>query len=756
MPKVVSETNAGEPIVEIRGVRLVLRDGATHFSRILVCSKCGREVPGAPILNAGELGRAPHPVVCQECVRSAAPPSIVPRHRTVDAPMEHVEPPPDTASADVAVIEAPPAPTMVVLERRLSEMAEQLTAKWGEWEAVHDGPVRETRDEVRSLTTTAKELARAQEDLERVINGVVERLGRGGPDGSRLEALEGRMNRAAERLKERVEDHQSELRSHLDAQLTQLHAEIEDQGRRAASDRERAQGQHSELRSDLGADLSQFRAAVEDVARRAPADVERAEELRAGVDAQLTRVRAELSQHAERAASDVAALRLHTDELARDRQGLRERVEDLCTRVDQDPYGPRMAAVEAALAGVQRALKAETARAHSDGAKVDAAGNALDAINQRVHGLQQQLDDQASRTAAGAARLDEVAAALQDVPEELDRRLEQTIAEEARRLEALDARLHELDGRLDANTARLGSGAQRVEDWLARIDEQVNQRLDRLAERAARTAPDGRRLEALEQRLQEVVARLDELAETRRVAVQRAVRAGVSEARSMEDGTERRNAVRLDALERSTAQQSAQLSEVGDLQTVLDVGLGELRSQIAAVREAAEQAAQRDRRLETLVELPELPELPVEPERGRRGRKSADTSPQLAALATAVQKLAREHQQVRVAVATLGTDADVALRASTRASAQASAVRPLRDDIRALREELESQGAALAALRRSVRELRPPLPAKAVAKRVTETTKATQPAKATKVVKAAKAVKAAKPAVKATKATKKG
>ena len=46
LPKVVGETSAGDPIVEVRSVRLVLRAGAHHFSRVTTCSRCGREVPG--------------------------------------------------------------------------------------------------------------------------------------------------------------------------------------------------------------------------------------------------------------------------------------------------------------------------------------------------------------------------------------------------------------------------------------------------------------------------------------------------------------------------------------------------------------------------------------------------------------------------------------------------------------------------------------------------------------------------------------
>jgi LmbE family N-acetylglucosaminyl deacetylase len=97
-------------------------------------------------------------------------------------------------------------------------------------------------------------------------------------------------------------------------------------------------------------------------------------------------------------------------------------------------------------------------------------------------------------------------------------------------------------------------------------------------------------------------------------------------------------------------------------------------------------------------------------------------STQLDGISAALQRLLREHDQVRVAVATLGNEAETATRASIRASAQASAVAPMRDDVRALRAELDAQRAAIRALTKSVEALRSPAPAK----RATKATKATK------------------------------
>src|SRR5215210_903348 len=70
-PKVVDHRENGDPVFEVRSVRLVLRDNADHFNRLAQCSKCGREVPGAPVLSQADLTRPSHSVICKECVRNA-------------------------------------------------------------------------------------------------------------------------------------------------------------------------------------------------------------------------------------------------------------------------------------------------------------------------------------------------------------------------------------------------------------------------------------------------------------------------------------------------------------------------------------------------------------------------------------------------------------------------------------------------------------------------------------------------------------
>ncbi len=70
-PKVVDQAANGEPIYEVRSVRLILGDKADHFNRLAECSKCGCEVPGAPVLSQADLTRLSHSVICTDCVRTA-------------------------------------------------------------------------------------------------------------------------------------------------------------------------------------------------------------------------------------------------------------------------------------------------------------------------------------------------------------------------------------------------------------------------------------------------------------------------------------------------------------------------------------------------------------------------------------------------------------------------------------------------------------------------------------------------------------
>ena len=71
LPKAVGETAGGEPVYEIRSVKLLLESTATNFVRLTECSRCGRELAGAPVLTAADLDRPLRPMICSDCIRSA-------------------------------------------------------------------------------------------------------------------------------------------------------------------------------------------------------------------------------------------------------------------------------------------------------------------------------------------------------------------------------------------------------------------------------------------------------------------------------------------------------------------------------------------------------------------------------------------------------------------------------------------------------------------------------------------------------------
>lgn len=71
LPKAVGETAGGEPVYEVRAVRLLLDGKAGNFVRLAECSRCGRQLPGAPVLTGADLDRPLRPMTCSDCIRSA-------------------------------------------------------------------------------------------------------------------------------------------------------------------------------------------------------------------------------------------------------------------------------------------------------------------------------------------------------------------------------------------------------------------------------------------------------------------------------------------------------------------------------------------------------------------------------------------------------------------------------------------------------------------------------------------------------------
>lgn len=111
-PRLVDQTAGGLAVYDARSVRLVLVGDATHFNRLMPCSKCGKEVPGPPVLSATDLDRPSHPVICKECVRASGV-SQVGHTSGPAAPSPLPEPPPEV---EVVIAPETPAPQPEVAE----------------------------------------------------------------------------------------------------------------------------------------------------------------------------------------------------------------------------------------------------------------------------------------------------------------------------------------------------------------------------------------------------------------------------------------------------------------------------------------------------------------------------------------------------------------------------------------------------------------------------------------------------------------
>lgn len=176
-PAVVGRTDEGATVYEVRSVRLVLAPNAAHFKRLVLCAKCGRDVPGAPVLGAADLDRPPTSVFCDRCGRTAD-------FRRREVPQEE-EAPPSVASPVVteagteaerlAAVEAQlaevlsraPAPVENAGElQRLSEQVADLLRGQNAELAKVSASVAQVRAEMRELGESSRALARVQSDLD--------------------------------------------------------------------------------------------------------------------------------------------------------------------------------------------------------------------------------------------------------------------------------------------------------------------------------------------------------------------------------------------------------------------------------------------------------------------------------------------------------------------------------------------------------------------------------------------------------------
>ncbi|MDQ3643267.1 MAG: hypothetical protein M3450_17830, partial [Actinomycetota bacterium] len=191
VPKVVGQTTTGEPVFEIRSVRLVLPDDAAHFSRLLACTQCGRDIPGPRVLTPGDLDQPPNTVLCPNCVNSVVSTTFGPReHHAGGAPGGAAEwapgNGPGSRSFELRTGDARPTGRQSHKEE-LMEVPHRA-----EWEAVVEGPSRAMRPEDATLAAGASLVAGSPDTPARVVNGIVPQSPGTDVDSGRLGADVGR------------------------------------------------------------------------------------------------------------------------------------------------------------------------------------------------------------------------------------------------------------------------------------------------------------------------------------------------------------------------------------------------------------------------------------------------------------------------------------------------------------------------------------------------------------------------------------
>lgn len=670
----VGETGTGEPVFEIRSVRLVLAGNGTHFTRVAACARCGRDLPGAAVLSPADLDLTPRPVICKDCVSTAG--SLV-FETDGRRPLAPAPPLPD-ASVEAPVTAEPAASTienarLAALEQALADLSERFSSLITTGNGVVDElDSSRTAEEVVRLILAGDELRRASHEVRERLGHVAERLTEESEWGrARVQDLQERMegvNVAVEAGSSLAQSHTSGLAQMRD-DLTRVEAGLEERLQGLVED---AATQRSVLRSTLEGRIDQVREALEQEAARTGADAAQASE-----------------------------------ELARAEGELRLGLEGMTGRLDQ----------------LQAGLDAGLARVESESARVARVKDDLDRVEARlaerleglVDGVLAQRSDLESTM---QARIDELQAALEHEAARTGAAAVQATEELARAqselrlgLETMSERLEHMRVSIDDGVVRSQSGSEALErayEELARLGEQLNERLDRLAERAVRSAEaDDERLHAVEQLALREAGRLAQALESQKADLQSEVRDGLAELRSAIPEAVAGNAQRLHALEDRAARTAGLLSEIEELLAILDRGFGELRGEIVRLRDADTRpitpSAPVDSEFDT-VDTHSIPVVETEPG-GKRGRKSAAKAHR-AAVAAATEELALKQRRLEVQVTTLERTLEATVKAVARAASHAAALGPLRSEVEAVRENVVAHDDTLVKLRRTLDDLR--------------------------------------------------
>ena len=432
-PKMVGRTRSGEPVFEVRSVRLVLRADAGHFSRLAECSKCGREVPGPPVLGPADLDRPAHSVICKDCVRaSVAASPLQPERRQVR---------PETANTPAAEPESEPSkPVEPADDVRLAAMEAELQSAMSRLAELAD-----VQDEELAESRLQEALRKGLADIRAEV----------------LEASEGSTARAdLEALAQVVQAQQRQLVS-LSAELDETRADVQ---RLAGVQRDET------AESRLQEGLADIRAEVLRSSESGPAweDVEALAQLVQGQQGQVVSLSAVLDEtRAEVKRLAESDLESRTAPAGAGIAGLEERLRgDVATLVQLvetlrgDIEGPLGTSAQNGMAMVVRAIQ-ELAQGRDEvKARLDALASAIEEGGGRVQELELRIEKS----------IDGLSAALDDYRREL-------------RLSATT------NGRLDRAGEPAASGTPTPGELLDGLERQLQEAESRLARLTG--GPDG-------------------------------------------------------------------------------------------------------------------------------------------------------------------------------------------------------------------------------------------------------------------------
>ncbi len=265
-PKLVGALPDGEPVYEVRSVRLVLRGQAPNFSRLVACERCGRGQAGAPVLTLADLDAPLRPVICADCVRNAGVFSVweletvKPAAELAARPPAEVPPPADPVPGPPAGGSALPAP----MEPRLDALAIQVDALSRQAEAHHAGQEERRREADGALSALTGAMSRALGEVRSEIAAT------SAQHGARAAAIETDVGQALAALRGLVEAQRADVAA-IGSEIVRTRAEVQ---RVVAGAQDLAQAQ---VRFGEGiAALAQVEAALEERLQGMAAEVARA------------------------------------------------------------------------------------------------------------------------------------------------------------------------------------------------------------------------------------------------------------------------------------------------------------------------------------------------------------------------------------------------------------------------------------------------------------------------------------------------